>query len=806
MIQVSETTEIFAKRHEFQNQIFYQSIQGHVEDGLKILATYLRLKDKVIRAFCERWNIEAEIYNRNLFLAVALHDIGKITIEFQKNIRAGKSSSRYPHSLFAIPVLRHIPFDKFLDYPIPLLAILGHHTQLYRTIYEGSNLAEHVNFLEKELKQFINNQVIEFYDKLELREYFTLPDIRLEKIIPQGRTAIWDTFILPNVKKKIQEHEKLKSLFTYFFSILQLCDDYSSAYFNQYVENTQPNPIILHSVMINTEDVVFDLDYRDDEYKAMLFKNRSPHPFQKNLALKRNPNSFLFAPCGRGKTEASLWWAWNIKKEYNKERIVFALPTQVTCNAMYDRLIDTHGFGENEVGLFHGKSFIALKYRKDDKTLFEFDEEAKTTEELEVKSYNLLKDEVFKGNVFFKPITVTTIDHLAFSFVHGFSQADFACGNLQNAIIIFDEIHYYETHTLNVLMRLFNILRKMSIPHLLMTGTAPDFILQEIEKSYEMVIDQEGLIFQPFVISKQEEMKILENEEVFNSIKFDYEQGKKIFIILNQVEWAQRFYHDLKSFLREYDNSIAIILYHSQFIHKDRVKKESKIRQMAQKKPCILVATQVIEISLDISSDVMYTTVAPPDAIGQRAGRLNRKGKYYRNGIKFELKLFPVENTLPYQQDFISDTWNCVSNGPYSYFKIKEICDTVYKNVRLKKDLIYKDFFRNNVLFGNHHGEVSFGDDEGRCLRIREDQFQQIEVVPSRVFAEAEKTVRQKKAFWDEYKVRIPLFYLKKDIWEHGEPFHFQKHTQYQILECEFEYDEETGVQFDKTYKRVEFF
>ncbi len=64
---------------------------------------------------------------------------------------------------------------------------------------------------------------------------------------------------------------------------------------------------------------------------------------------------------------------------------------------------------------------------------------------------------------FFKPITVTTIDHIIYSFVHGFNQSDFALGNLQSAVLIFDEVHYYETKTLNHLYSLFNILKMMNI-------------------------------------------------------------------------------------------------------------------------------------------------------------------------------------------------------------------------------------------------------------------------------------------------------------------------------------------------------
>ena len=94
---------------------------------------------------------------------------------------------------------------------------------------------------------------------------------------------------------------------------------------------------------------------------------------------------------------------------------------------------------------------------------------------------------------------MTTIDHLIYSFVHGFRQADFALGNLQNATIIFDEVHYYEKHTLNHLTTLFRLLKKFDIPHLLMSGTLPDFIRDELE-NYVEVIDKEGIEYTPFLL------------------------------------------------------------------------------------------------------------------------------------------------------------------------------------------------------------------------------------------------------------------------------------------------------------------
>lgn len=790
---------MIAKRVEYNNKVYNQSFEGHIEDGLKILFAYTNNKENIVQSFCNRWELDFISFCKNLFYAVALHDIGKLTKQFQENIKVGKKSGRYPHALFGIPILFEIPFDTFDGIPLPLLAVLGHHTQLYNHVYDNAKLSQKVSYLNQEIFSFINKVVPKLYSKLGFTQYFATNNFSIDKFNESTPTYIYDNFTKHLVNQQIDYPWRTKSIFTYFFSILQLCDDYSSAHFSEYIRQNSPNESQFDSVISDTSDFVFDISIDESGLKNKLFGNNSLYSFQEDLEKKPAENSFLFAPCGRGKTEAALLWAFKIKKQLNCDRIIFALPTQVTCNAMYSRLLEDYSFGEKNVGLFHGKSLIALKYHG-----FEFNEEQTSPEETDYKSYDILRDEVFKGNVFFKPITVTTIDHLAYALVHGFSQADFACGNMQNSVIIFDEVHYYELHTLNILLRLFDILRKMRIPHLLMTGTAPDFLMQEL-KDYSIIKDEEGLKFEPFTIAKNNSENILDSNKILESIQEDYKLGKNIFVILNQVEWAQSFYKGLKNHLQENEIDTSIILYHGRYIHKDRIRKEQEIKNKVKTKPCILITTQVIEISLNISSDVMYTTIAPPDAIGQRAGRLNRSGKHYQNDFKYELKLFNTEKHLPYEEKLLKETWKYFEDGTYTYMKIKEVCDKVYNSIKLRKDKNYLDFFIDNSLFGNHHAIVTFGDDEGRALKIRDDNYQQIDVVPSRVFDEAEEFVNKDKAFWAEYKVKIPFSKLIKEINEYGEKYHFRKHANYNILECEYDYDYEYGVRFDKVYQRFLF-
>ena len=128
--------------------------------------------------------------------------------------------------------------------------------------------------------------------------------------------------------------------------------------------------------------------------------NYSPYKFQSDIINKKPKNGFLFAPCGRGKTEASLLWAKEIMDNFNKNKIIFALPTQTTCNAMYERLSQKNLFGKKNVSLFHGKSFITIK-NEQRKILYKDDK----ADETDFKIHDIIRDATFKGNVYFSPIT-----------------------------------------------------------------------------------------------------------------------------------------------------------------------------------------------------------------------------------------------------------------------------------------------------------------------------------------------------------------------------------------------------------------
>lgn len=765
---------MIAKRKKLENQIFLQSLKGHIYDSLKILQKYIQINYDILIEFCDYWDIDSELFIKNLFLSIYFHDLGKLTNEFQENISLGKRSSRYPHAYYSFFLLNNMKFEHiFEEVPIEHLAILAHHTQLYSDIYGSYHNIRRPTFMDNKIIDFIDN-IDEVY--LDFDNYFELDNLLFNKKFKIKNVKINKLINKNNIKSNhFKDKFLLKSVFTYFFSILQLCDDFSSAHFSDFVKDFNGSATNFDEVLLSPEKYVLDIrnkDYINEE----IFNNIKPYSFQKELLDKTSKFSLLFAPCGRGKTEASLSWALNALKKYNKNKIVFAMPTQVTSNAMWERLCNI--FSMENVALFHGKSSIKLKNLENSEIIGD------------------ISSETFKGNVFFKPITVTTIDHVIYSFVHGFSQADFTLGNLQTSVLIFDEIHYYEENTLNHLYTLFGFLREMNIPHILMSGTLPNFITDYLP-DYEMTKDIEGLNFEPFTIEYFDECLIRKdgydlNNDLIKEIKNNYENGLKQFFIFNTVDRSSNFYRILKSQLQNY----KIILYHSQFTHNHRVEKENEILDCSSKDDAfILIATQVIEISLDISADVMYTELAPPDALGQRGGRLNRKRK---DGL-FKMKIFDTESHLPYDENLIKKTKETLKLGSVSYDTFKIWCDEVYVDRTLEKTILTK-FFNDSVLFGNKPYDVAFNEDNGNKLEIRKQTMQKVDVIPLDIYRNEESNLIV------ENQVKIPLWWIQKDEKENFEDsrsfYNVYKEFKYNtksFIICSFDYSYEYGFNREKS-------
>jgi len=742
----------------------FQTFYGHTIDSLIVLSHIVKRETRAINVLCRKFSLDRERFLRSLFLSTVFHDVGKLTEEFQASIRKGKHSQTRPHAFFSLPILNWLFKEYYMktfldpDLFIEICTILGHHTQLHTNMYQSVDKDAH--YIKSDIANFLNSMndvraALEFGNEFNLEEITVEPQEIPGKIIPDDRSPLECQIkeFITNLMLRVSEYpakERAKALYSVSLSMLKASDQMASRSFDKFAK-AQEGHQVFGSILKDPSRFFEDLVIREDKLVPV---GRSLYRYQNELFSTCPEYALVRAPCGRGKTDAAMLWAKACCNKYGCNRIVVAMPTQITSNAMRDTLAKFSS--REQVGIFHGRSFLLLKQERVKLAQRSCEE----SDDLDAEDLEDVKAESYMGKVYHKPITVSTTDHLVYSLVHGYSQADYALGNLQRATLVFDEVHYYERQSLECLISLFKILRRMKIPHLIMSGTLPSFFVDKVneESSYQVFDDAEGSNFTPFVFKTRYDECLIDNdcinEKVLDEIEENYRNGLRQFVILNTVTRSKRFYTKVKNRLGP---SANIVLHHSQLAFSDRSKKEELILKNKETRPFILIATQIIEISLNISCDIMYTELAPADALGQRGGRLNRGGANYRtDSTEHTMHIFGVKSALPYDDELLTQTKQVLFDGPASYLGITKLCDKVYNSIRLYEHTPFRTLFSDSTLFGRPYWDISSEDDEGRPgFQFREEnEHRMISVIPESLYKNREQNLTI------ENEVQIPLWKL----------------------------------------------
>ena len=347
------------------------------------------------------------------------------------------------------------------------------------------------------------------------------------------------------------------------------------------------------------------------------------------------PFAILRAPTGAGKTDAALLWAKRQVDAGKADRLIIAMPTRFTANSLSIAVTQENFKNLGDAGLYHSSAWYQRIKDNQHPTGEEksfIDKEQELAQKLET------------------PLTVTTIDHLCICLT-GTREAHHAVFfGLANSCVVIDEADFYDSFTQENIVVLLRVLRILKVPVLLMSATVPEsaretyaqsgFALEKIHEDKSDEIRPRCHIKKHGKVETPEEIEDLLERAI---------QGEPMIIYANTVARAQSYYRWFKE--RDFNN---IVLYHSRFIEPHKVEKENRLREMLGRETWkngtqkgVAVLTQIGEISVNISADLMISDLCPLDRLAQRVGRLSRFAE--RDG-KFENvvgELFVVE---PYRK------------------------------------------------------------------------------------------------------------------------------------------------------------
>ncbi len=344
-------------------------------------------------------------------------------------------------------------------------------------------------------------------------------------------------------------------------------------------------------------------------------------------------SAILMAPTGSGKTEAALLWAaCQVQAGEGVPRLFYTLPYQASMNAMYDRLLPI--FPEL-VGLVHSRAALAL-YRR-------FMDQAYSPQEATRLARSLRE----LARLHVQPVRVFSPYQMlkaAYQLKgHEAMWADYAQG-----VFVFDEIHAYEPERLAMILEMVAHLReRWGARFLVMSATLPAPVRERVMAALgdAACITAAPELFQAFTrhqpyLSPGE----LLDEENLAMVVDAWQAGASVLVTCNTVARAQAVYQALREHA-PWAGEDELILVHGRFNGRDRLAKERRIvaatalgqrpQRMAafvtrpavagKERPVLVVSTQVVEVSLNIDMDILFSDPAPLEALIQRFGRVNRR-------------------------------------------------------------------------------------------------------------------------------------------------------------------------------------
>jgi CRISPR-associated endonuclease/helicase Cas3 len=424
-------------------------------------------------------------------------------------------------------------------------------------------------------------------------------------------------------------------------------------------------------------------DFADDCAWTEIYSRRfqrTARPMQDSVVQvavqAKDPGIFIIeAPMGEGKTEAALAVAEVMARRYGLSGVYFALPTQATSDGIFPRILDwiraLHPQDSRTVFLAHGKAGFNEDYAgiKLDSNIY--DDEVGSGPWAQLRPAVIVNDWTCgRKKGLLADFVVGTIDQVLLA---GLKSKHLALRHLglANKVVILDECHAYDAYMNSYLDLVLSWLGAYHVPVVVLSATLPPHRRNELLKvyrsswgskqkkpyisrravydacrtepkdspedklsctdAYPLISYTDGQAIkedmpQPSGRKLDVKTEIVDGDSLADRLADLLSAGGCAGVIRNTVKEAQA----TATLLEERFGTACVRLLHSRFLACDRVRKEKELRDLLGPGECqrpkklIVVGTQVMEQSLDVDFDVLFTDICPLDLLLQRIGRLHR--------------------------------------------------------------------------------------------------------------------------------------------------------------------------------------
>ncbi len=501
---------------------------------------------------------------------------------------------------------------------------------------------------------------------------------------------------------------------------------------------------------------------------------------QQFMKAHQNENVVVVAQTGMGKTEAGLLWLGDAKG-------FFTLPLKTAINSIYERVKDdilTEKV-DTQVGLLH--SDIFSRYLLDEKE-YDIAEYMTRTKQLSL------------------PLTICTLDQI-FDFVYRYPGFEHKLATLSYSKVILDEVQMYSPDLLAYVIVGLKYIQTFGGKFAILTATLPGIVTHYMkEEKLEFTMPEKPFITDVFRHSVCVKHRELDVQDIL-----EHANGKRVLVICNTVNKAKEIFSALQI------AGANTKLFHSQFIRADRRQKEQEIFQDGQvgsEFEGVWVTTQVVEASLDIDFDLLFTELSDINGLFQRMGRCYRKrenpdgnnvfvydgGERKCSGVGFvvdtEIFAFSKEALSELDGKILESAKMKLIEEVYSY---ENLLETAY-NTELQNNIKYLK-------------DMSAYELDKTTAKKRFRNIQSVSVLPKVIFEENEGLMElykdemdklEKQKIWEKIKdlqVDVPAYLFEKS---EKQTVELTKYKQLNILDCLYDY--ESGVTRKERTKENQFF
>lgn len=659
----------------------------HMVDVGYVAETWLRLGPWIMKRCCTLApEIEPELLERIIVVIVALHDLGKVHVRFQSKsekgweqgyggvggTRAANGGRGFDHGFGTARIMRELVQKEFPAWKrwIPIIdAVAAHHGRFY----EESELFALNNTKYASLSRSVERPVA-------VEAVRTLCELfGLSGELPSPPRSPAFSMLLAGFCSVADWFGSNSSVFEF-----TPVDDAHAlkAYLQDLRESGKADRLLRDAGLLP------DFNKEVPTYYSLFDFLKSPEDLRPLQAIAQDvpfgvePGPELViveAPMGMGKTELALYLASQAIHHGTADGMYFALPTQASSNALLDRIesftekIAAPGSALSLV-LAHGNRRFNERYQHLQKNFQRLQREFERSRE-QGSDYGYDQDEGAPSEVvapswlqsskrsLLSTVGVGTIDQAmlgAISAKHAFVRL-FA---LAGKVVIFDEIHAYDIYMNVVIVRLLNWLHALGAKVLLLSATLSRTLRNDLLTAYganatsiadpsetdpypQMIYLNGGVVAPPYTIESPATTDAgIAAEKIvhISSVPADEadrtrvgaelavqlaREGGCIAWIRNTVREAQEAWRAICEMSAGTD--VRVVSLHARYIRNDRNRIEEELIRILGKhgggqrpERLIVVATQVIEQSVDLDFDAMISDLAPADLLLQRAGRLWR--------------------------------------------------------------------------------------------------------------------------------------------------------------------------------------